>query len=160
MREIRIRHIFISPAHRFIGHEMGRPGAQTMRSVDAVECMAGRGLRGDRFLDFRKDYRGQVTFCAREVFEAARAHVGNAGCEPSAMRRNVMTEGIDLNTLISREFEIQGVRFLGTGECSPCHWMDWAIGDGARKFLEGRGGLRAKILTSGTLRRGVARMKV
>ncbi|NIP19203.1 MAG: molybdenum cofactor biosysynthesis protein [Xanthomonadales bacterium] len=158
MPDIRIRHIFISPDHRYIGHEQGQPGDQHMRSVEEVECVAGQGLKGDRFFGFKEGYKGQVTFYAAEVFEAACAHVGNADCEPWAMRRNVMTEGIDLNELIGREFEIQGVRFLGTEECAPCHWMDWAIGDGARKFLRDRGGLRARILSSGTLRCGDSRL--
>ena len=158
MQDISIRHIFISPSHRYIGHEQGQPGAQEMQSVEQVECVAGQGLEGDRFFGFKEDYKGQVTFYAAEVFAAACEHVGNAGCEPWAMRRNVMTEGVDLNTLIGREFEIGGVRFLGTEECSPCEWMDWAIGEGAKAFLRDRGGLRARILTSGTLRCGPARL--
>jgi hypothetical protein len=156
----RISHIFIAPGHRYIGHERGKPGIQTMQSVESVECVAGKGLRGDRFYGFREDYKGQVTFSAMEVFEAACRHVGNPGCAAWAMRRNVVTEGIDLNGLIGAEFELQGIRFLGTEECAPCHWMDWAIGEGARAFLKGRGGLRARILTSGSLHRGAALLKV
>jgi MOSC domain-containing protein YiiM len=60
---------------------------------------------------------------------------------------------VDLNTLIGREFEIQGVRFYGTDECRPCYWMDRAIAPGAEDFLKGRGGLRAQILSDSTLRR-------
>ena len=71
---------------------------------------------------------------------------------PSVYRRNVITRGVDLNTLIGVEFEIQGVRFLGNSECSPCYWMDQAFGPGAEAALKGRGGLRAKILTDGVLR--------
>ena len=47
---------------------------------------------------------------------------------------------------------MQGVRFHGTQECKPCYWMDRAIAPGAEKFLKGRGGLRARILSDGTLR--------
>src|SRR5262249_43663907 len=50
------------------------------------------------------------------------------------------------------EFELQGVRLFGTEECRPCYWMDRAFAPGAQEFLRGRGGLRAKILTSGRLR--------
>jgi MOSC domain-containing protein YiiM len=64
----------------------------------------------------------------------------------------VITRNVDLNTLIGAEFEVQGVRFLGTGECTPCHWMNHAFHPGTEAALKGRGGLRAKILTSGTLR--------
>jgi MOSC domain-containing protein YiiM len=54
--------------------------------------------------------------------------------------------------LIGKEFEIQGVRFLGTEEASPCFWMDQAFGEGAEDALRGKGGLRAKILDDGVLR--------
>jgi len=38
-------------------------------------------------------------------------------------------------------------------ECKPCYWMDFAIGPGAEAWLQGRAGLRARILTDGVLRR-------
>ena len=65
---------------------------------------------------------------------------------------NVITEGMDLNSLIGTEFEIQGVRFLGMAECSPCEWQDQAFHPGTEEALQGRGGLRAKILSDGVLR--------
>ncbi len=71
---------------------------------------------------------------------------------PRLVRRNVMTRDVDLNELIGQDFEVQGVRFHGTGECRPCYWMDRAIAPGAEEFLKGRGGLRARILTDGELR--------
>ena len=71
---------------------------------------------------------------------------------PALVRRNAITQGVDLNELIGQEFEIQGVRFRGTEECRPCYWMDRAIAPGAEQFLNGRGGLRALILSDGTLR--------
>jgi MOSC domain-containing protein YiiM len=75
-----------------------------------------------------------------------------AGVAPSAFRRNVITQGVDLNLLINREFEVQGVRFHGTQECAPCYWMDQAFAPGAEAALKGHGGLRARILSSGTLK--------
>jgi len=64
----------------------------------------------------------------------------------------VITRGVDLNKLIDQDFEVQGIRFQGTEECRPCYWMDHTIAPGAQKFLKGRGGLRARILTTGMLR--------
>jgi MOSC domain-containing protein YiiM len=71
---------------------------------------------------------------------------------PSVFRRNIITSGVDLNSLIGQEFEIQGVRFRGMAECSPCEWQDQAFAPGTEEALQGRGGLRAKILTDGVLR--------
>lgn len=55
-----------------------------------------------------------------------------------------------------REWGDASVRFLGVKPCSPCAWMDAAIAAGAWKLLKGRGGLRARILTDGVIRRGSA----
>ena len=151
---IRIRHLFISPGHNYLGHHEQPPGEHPILEVDGVECVAGRGLMGDRFFDLKKDYKGQITFFAWEVFERLRAELGLKDALPSASRRNVITEGVDLNTLIGKEFEIQGVRFAGTEESRPCYWMNWAFRDErAEQWLQGNGGLRARILTDGMLRR-------
>jgi MOSC domain-containing protein YiiM len=88
-----------------------------------------------------------------EVHRALCTQFGKPDVPPSVYRRNVITEGLDLNSLIGKEFEIQGIRFLGMEECKPCYWMDDAVAPGAEAAMQGQGGLRAKILTSGTLRR-------
>jgi MOSC domain-containing protein YiiM len=151
---IRVRHLFISPGHNYRGHH-GRPaGTHPIIEVEEVECVAGRGLRGDRYFDHKPDFKGQITFFAGEVFERLRRELDLPEAAPSNFRRNVITAGVDLNTLIGREFEIQGIRFLGTEECRPCYWMNEAFRDPrAEEWLKGNGGLRAKILTSGVLRR-------
>jgi MOSC domain-containing protein YiiM len=74
------------------------------------------------------------------------------GKGPEIFRRNIITEGVDLNSLIGIEFEVQGVRFLGTQESAPCHWMNEVFAEGAEEALKGHGGLRAKILCDGVLR--------
>lgn len=119
-----------------------------------VKCVAGRGLEGDRFFDFKENYKGQVTFFANEVYEQLCAEFGVWDRPPSVFRRNIITAGADLPGLIGEEFDVQGVRFLGTGESAPCEWMNVAFGPGAEERLKGSGGLRAKILTDGILRVG------
>jgi len=123
-----------------------------LREVSELECVAGRGIRGDRFFDYKPDYKGQITFFSEEVFEALCRELGLPGARVEATRRNVITRGVDLNSLIGREFEVQGVRFLGIEECRPCYWMDDALGAGSEQWLRGRGGLRARILSDGVLR--------
>ncbi len=117
-----------------------------------IECVAGHGIRGDRFFDYQEDYKGQITFFSLEVFDELCGALQVQDCSPALVRRNAMTRDVDLNQLIGQEFEIQGVRLHGTGECRPCYWMDRAIAPGAEEFLKGRGGLRARILTNGELR--------
>ena len=123
-----------------------------MIEVPVIECVAGRGIRGDRYLDFKDDYKGQITFFSLDVFDELCTALGVHDCSQAAARRNVITRGIDLNGFIHKEFEIQGVRFYGTEESAPCYWMDRALAPGAQVFLKGNGGLRARILSDGKLR--------
>jgi MOSC domain-containing protein YiiM len=148
-----IERIFLSPAHNFLGRHGKPAGTAPAVEVEEVECVAGRGLRHDRFFDHAPDYKGQVTFFSREVFERLRTELDLPHARPEAARRNVLVSGVDLGALIGVEFEVQGIRFFGTEECRPCHWMDGALGPGAHDWLRGHGGLRARILTDGFLRR-------
>lgn len=147
-----ILHLYISPAHNYYEHKGLPPGEHPTLEVESIECVAGHGIRGDRFFDFRDDYKGQITFFSDEVYTALRAAL-DVGDKPAAgARRNVITRNVDLNTLIGKEFEVQGIRFRGMEECRPCEWMNYAFAEGAEEFLRGNGGLRAQILTDGVLR--------
>lgn len=148
---VKIRRLYISPGHNFFGHHELPPGESPTLEVAEVECVAGRGLKGDRFFDFKDNYKGQITFFAQEVFLALCAELKLTGKSPGLARRNAVVEGVDLKNLVGQEFEVQGVKFRGMTECAPCYWMDRAFAPGAETFLQGRGGLRAQILTDGKL---------
>ncbi len=149
-------HIYISPGHDYWGrHGEGRfqSGITELRSI---ECVAGMGLRGDRYFGYRPDYKGQVTFFDARVVEEVRHQFKLAKLPASVFRRNLIVQGVQLREWMGRRFTFQGVEFEGSQECKPCHWMDRAIAPGGEDFLKGgfRGGLRAKILSSGTLHVG------
>lgn len=150
---MRLLHLYISPDHTFFGHHGKPPGDAAMIEVDEVECAAGKGLVGDRFFGWKEDYKGQVTFFQQEVYEELCGRFSIKDVEPSVFRRNLITKDVDLNTLIGKEFEVQGVRFFGTEESKPCYWMNQAFAEGAEEAMKGVGGLRAKILSDGVLRR-------
>lgn len=151
---MQILHIYISPGHNYFGHHGQPPGESPAQEVETVECVAGKGLVGDRFFDFKEKYKGQVTFFAHEVYERLCEEFQAMGVSPSVFRRNIITKGVNLNDLVGKEFEVQGVRFKGTEECKPCYWMDQALAPGAEAAMKGNGGLRAQILSSGVLKRG------
>jgi MOSC domain-containing protein YiiM len=155
-----IRQIFISPGHNFVGHYGQPPGDFPTVEVPEVECVAGRGLRGDRYFDFREDYKGQVTFFSVEVFEKLCANFGVQDKPAGVLRRNLIVFGVDLLSLIGREFEIQGVGFLGTQHCAPCEWMNVAFAPGAEEFLKDNAGLRARILSDGMITIGDAQLSI
>jgi MOSC domain-containing protein YiiM len=151
MATVEICHLYISSGHNFVGHHGREPDQYPAVEVPSIECVAGRGIRGDRYFDFKDDYKGQITFFSLDVLDELCGALAVQDCPPELVRRNVFTRDVDLNTLIDQDFEVQGVRFHGTQECKPCYWMDRAIAPGAEEFLKGRGGLRARILTDGTL---------
>ncbi len=150
-----VLHLFQSEGHNFVGHHGQPAGTNTINEVDQMECVGGRGIRGDRFFDHADNFHGQITFFANEVYQAISNELKVSERPVSVFRRNVVTRGVDLNKLIGREFEVQGIRFLGTEECRPCYWMNEAFGAGAKDALKGRGGLRARILSNGILRKDV-----
>ncbi len=155
-----IEQIFISPGHNYFGHHGRAPDDFPLRETARIECLAGHGIRGDRFFDYRDDYKGQITFFSREVFDELSRHFSLTNKSPAILRRNVIVSGIDLMELIGLDFELQGLRFRGTAHCKPCYWMDTAVAPGAEQFLAGRGGLRARILSDGWLRIGDAQLRI
>jgi MOSC domain-containing protein YiiM len=151
VRDFEITHLYISPAHNFFGHERDQPSSNPALEVPSVWCVAGKGIEGDRFFDYKESYKGQITFFEEETYADLCAQLGIWDRSPSVFRRNVLTRGVRLNDLIGHEFTIGDVRLLGTEESRPCFWMDHAFGPGAQAALKGRGGLRARILSTGRL---------
>jgi len=146
-----LHRILVAEGHSYFGRHGRLPSDYPMQETSAIECVAGRGLRGDRFFDYKPGYKGQVTLFAQEVLEELSRAFG-LPVSPSALRRNLLVSGVNLNHLIGQRFELQGVCLEGTEECRPCSWMDAAVAPGAEAWLRGRGGLRCRILTDGWLR--------
>lgn len=67
--QIRVAGLFISSGHDFLGHSKEPPGEHPLFEGAEFHCVAGRGVAGARFLDFRENYEGLTTFCAAEVVE-------------------------------------------------------------------------------------------
>lgn len=155
-----IRQIFISPGHNYFGHHGQPAGESPTVETERVVCRAGRGLEGDRFFDFKADYKGQVTFFAWEIYERAMRELAVPKLSAGAFRRNVLVEGLKLDELIGRQFCLNGVLFEGTGEAKPCYWMNQAVAPGTETWLQGNGGLRAKILRDGVLSVGPAEFEL
>lgn len=155
-----IHHIFVSPGHNYFGRPKDGPGDHPTHDAATADLRAGKGILGDRYFGVPAHYEAQITFVALEVFELVVAEFGVESVSPAIMRRNVVTGGINLNQLLGQEFTIDSghgpVRFQGTRACSPCAWMDVAFAPGANRFLKGRGGLRARILSDGMLAQGPA----
>ena len=155
---VRIHHLFISPGHNFFGHHGQPAGENPTVEVKSIVCRAGHGVEGDRFFDYKENYAGQITFFSWDVYQLAKQTFAVPALSAGAFRRNVVIEGVDINTLIGRRFTLGGVEFEGTVESKPCYWMEQAVGPGVEVWLRGNGGLRAKILTDGPLVLGPAEL--
>ncbi len=151
-----LREIYISHGHDYWGRQGAGRMQHGIQQLDEVECVAGRGLRGDRYFDYRADFKGQVTFFDAAVVAEIRAKFNVPKLPASVFRRNLIVEGADLRSWLGRRFRLQGIDFEGAQECKPCQWMDRVVEPGTLDFMKAgfRGGLRARILTSGTLKVG------
>jgi hypothetical protein len=149
---VTIRHLYVCPPRLAVPEPAG---CGAMMEVAAVNCRAGYGIEGDRFFGYSPDLKGHVTFFSWQVFQSARRQFGMPSLEPSAFRRNVVIEGVDLTSLVGTEFAVGGIEFLGTEVAPPEYWMNNAIAPGAEGWIRRNGGgLRVRVLSDGELRVG------
>lgn len=152
-----IHHLFSSPSHNYVGHHGQPSGDEATIDHHSLELVAGKGIIGDRFFDWKDNFKGQITFIDLAVIEDVREFVGDSNLLSSVFRRNVVISGVDLNRLINRTFFLNEIEMSGSEECSPCYWMDEACScKGVESLMRERGGLRCRILRSGTLTTGPA----
>jgi len=115
---------------------------------------AGAGLEGDRYCTFGASAETQLTLIQIEAvneFNEAFA----TDLPATAFRRNVITEGVDLNTLEGRIFTVGDVQLRGVELCEPCAYLQKLLDiPGLVKQLTHKGGLRCEILRGGVIRPG------
>ncbi|MFC4994342.1 MOSC domain-containing protein [Rubritalea tangerina] len=158
--KVSVKHIYLSEDHNYFGRYGKGSLDHAIVERDEITLRAGKGIEGDRFFDFKPNYKGQITFFDAGVYAALQEEYPGLAFEPSVFRRNVVVSGVDLNSLIGKRFRLNGVEYTGSGECSPCFWMDEAVAEGTEEFLKGRGGLRCRILNDGSLRVGEFELEV
>jgi MOSC domain-containing protein YiiM len=125
-----------------------------METRETVELVAGVGLPGDRYAEgggtFHDFPDREVTLVAAEAAEAAGV------AEPLLLRRNLVTRRTDLNGLIGRRFRIGSALLEGIRPCDPCGYLEGVLTPGLKARLEGRGGLRARVIEGGRIAVGDA----
>jgi MOSC domain-containing protein YiiM len=130
-----------------------------MVSVEEVRAVPGFGLEGDRyFLRQGTFYKPQpdreLTLIEVEAVEAMKQEL-NVDYGLGDSRRNVVTRGVPLNHLVGKEFMIGHVKVRGLRLCEPCSHLQKLSHEKVLPGLVHRGGLRAQILTEGTIRVGM-----
>jgi MOSC domain-containing protein YiiM len=135
------------------------PGAKApMQSVQQVEAIPGVGLEGDRYAlkqgtFYKPEPDFELTLIEAEAIEAIK-HEYQVSMPAGDARRNVVTRGVALNHLVGSEFTIGGVKIRGIRLCEPCSHLQALTELPVIKALRHRGGLRAQILSAGTIRVG------
>jgi MOSC domain-containing protein YiiM len=130
---------------RVVAIHIGDREGGELRSVDAVQTRAGKGLEGDRHYHPDGAAPGQaLTLVEEEV-------VTDVGLPPGGTRRQVTVRGVRLNDLIGKHFRVGTVLCFGVEICEPCLHLQQLTRPGIIKDLVHRGGINADILSDGTI---------
>lgn len=139
-------------------HIAAQPGAP-MSSQAQAHAVPGRGLEGDRYFEKIGTFSGhpgggrQVTLIEVEAIESLRRDY-QIVLDPGDGRRNIVTRGVPLNHLVGRDFRVGEVSLRGVRLCEPCSHLARLNNQTSLRGLVHRGGLRADILTEGTIHVG------
>jgi MOSC domain-containing protein YiiM len=115
--------------------------------------VVGVGVVGDRYAT-RSGYWSDPKWPDQEITLVEAETAADLEIDPAVLRRNLVTEGIALDTLIGATFQIGEAWLYGVRRCDPCRYLDTLTRPGLAKALAHRGGLRARILLGGRIRVG------
>ncbi|HLO63362.1 MAG TPA: MOSC domain-containing protein [Azonexus sp.] len=135
-----------------------QPGG-TQQECERIQVECEHGIVGDRHFG-RNDWPGQnLTLVEAEEIERFCAEFGRP-TDLAMTRRNLVTRGVRLNTLVGRTFTIGSVTLRGIETCEPCSSLGRALADAAlpvaavvRRWT-GCGGLRATVIHGGEIAAG------
>ena len=132
--------------------------AAPMKKVEQLYALAGRGIEGDRYFLGTGTYskspeRGrQVTLIKSEVLESLKNKL-EINVKPEESRRNILTQGIEINDLIGTEFYVGTVRLRAHRITQPCLYLEKLLGQpGLYKELWDNGGISCEILSDGVIK--------
>ncbi|MEM1093603.1 MAG: MOSC domain-containing protein [Bacteroidota bacterium] len=132
-----------------------------MQAVQQVEAVAGQGLVGDRYFAGVGSFsrwpgsHREVSVIAEEDLEAM-AQVG-VPLTAAQSRRNIVVRGIRLLDGLKQPLHLGGVQLLVMRKCQPCKYLGRLTGHADLiPAMINRGGIRARIITGGTIRVGDA----
>ena len=133
--------------------------AAPMRRVASAELLAGRGLAGDRYAlgggtwARYPDLEKQVTLIDAADVAAVAAEVG-VPLTPGDTRRNLVTAGVDLPSLVGRWFAVGDALLFGMKRCPPCTHLERLTGARLVKAMVHRGGINAAVFSGAPIAEG------
>ena len=133
--------------------------AAPMRRVASALLVAGRGIEGDRYAagggtwaDY-PDLEKQLTLIDRDDVAAVARETG-AALTPGDTRRNLVTTGIDLPSLVGSWFGVGEALLFGMKRCPPCTHLERLTGVRLVRAMVHRGGVNAAVFVGGAIREG------
>lgn len=127
------------------------PGSRlAMKSVEAVEAQAGKGLVGDRYHGTKHRH---VTVQSAEDLAAASELFGSE-IAPAATRRNITVSHGSIPAKPGDRMRIGDVEIEVVRIAAPCKLLNDGIGMGASTALRRRAGSVCRILSSGEISLG------
>ena len=133
---------------------ISKKNGEKINDINEIEVLSGKGITGDRHFHDLNDHKGQITLIEKENIDY---YNNKYKTEISYIdfRRNIVTEGIELNNLIKKEIEIGTIKILPYQLCRPCLHLEQMLNskDIIKEFLR-RGGLRCEVLVSGKIKIG------
>ena len=138
-------------AKLFISPQAGAP----MQRVEAIEAIAGRGLKGDRYClgtgHWTESDECEVTLIAQEDLDVISSSAG-LQIQEGQHRRNIVTRNVDLASLMGRRFSIGTAYFAYARARPPCLYLQSITEPGMARALVGRGGIGVHCFKGGTIR--------
>ena len=122
-----------------------------IRNVESVEAIKGKGLVGEKHFKTNNEKRCQITLIEIENINHYNKITGTT-IPAINFLRNIVTEGIQLNVLVGKEFFIGPVKVKAHDLCKPCKYLQVSLRQkNTVKELLHTGGLRCEILSSGKI---------
>ena len=111
----------------------------------------GKGIVNDRYYGNFKEKKEQVTLINLEEIINFNKQI-KQNIDFKNFRRNIIVSGINLNKLIKKKIEINKVTLKIHEICQPCKYLQDRLKiPGLVKMLVNKSGVRAEILSSGSL---------
>jgi len=135
------------------------------KAIEVVEArlVNNKGIVGDRFFGVEKFKmpNGNLKFFgkSRNVSLISLDVLNNINIKfklsGGDIRRNLVVSGINLESLVDKNFKIGNVEFLGVDVCKGCKHIEEINNiKGLAKELFFKGGIRAKVLNDGVIKIG------
>ena len=127
---------------------------QKIQEVTNIKVLANQGVVGDRHFKEFNDPFSQITLIESENIDFYNIKFG-LNIPYVDFRRNIVTKGIQLNSLIGKKIKIGNVELEGIDLCRPCrHLREILNQDNIIKEFLRKGGLRCQILSSSSINVG------